>query len=143
MKLRELFFIVIGCLFIGLFCQPLKSYASERLSFDKELYVIDDFSEVIVDMEIPEGYTKSDIVFKSDDENIAKVWYYNPFDKADGRYNEWEKEINIAIQAKEQIGETKIQATIEGTEFSASTYVIVENPVKINCEKNESDIVLK
>lgn len=143
MKLRKLFFIIIGCMFIGLFCQPLKSYASERLSFDKEVYVIDDFSEVIVEMDIPEGYTKSDIVFKSDDENIAKVWYFNPFDKDDDKYDEWEEKTNIAIQAEEKLGETKIQATIEGTEFSASTHVKVENPIKINCEKNESDIVLK
>lgn len=143
MKLRKLFFIIIGCMFIGLFCQPLKSYASERLSFDKEVYVINDFSEVIVEMDIPEGYTKSDIVFKSDDENIAKVWYFNPFDKDDDKYDEWEEKTNIAIQAEENLGETKIQATIEGTEFSASTHVKVENPIKINCEKNESDIVLK
>lgn len=143
MKLRKLFFIVIGCMFIGLFCQPLKSYASERLSFDKELYVIDDFSEVIVEMDIPEGYTKNDIVFKSENEKIAKVWYVNPYDKEEDGYNEWEEKTNIAIQATEQFGETNIQATIEGTEFSASTQVKVENPIKINCEKNESDIVLK
>lgn len=142
MKIK-LFITTICFTFIILLGLSSKLYATGTLSFDKDVYVIDDFSEARVEMDIPEGYTKSDIIFKSDDENIAKGWYWNPFDKDDEEYDEWEKDTFIAIIAGKKIGETKIHATIEGTEYSATTNVKVENPIKIGYEKNGNDILLK
>ena len=69
--IKKLFLYVLFVIFIWLLYGSSISYASENLSFDKNLYLIDDFSEVLVEMTIPEGYTKSDITFKSEDEKVA------------------------------------------------------------------------
>lgn len=138
--IKKLFFCVLFVICIWLLYGSSISYASENLSFDKDLYLIDDYSEVLIEMTIPEGYTKSDITFKSENEKVAKVKYSNPWDKNDERYYEWEETIPIYIQAVEKFGKTKIQATIEGTEYFAETEVSVINPIEINWKKDKNEI---
>ncbi len=138
--IKKLFLYVLFVICIWLLYGSSISYASENLSFDKNLYLIDDFSEILIEMNIPEGYTKSDITFKSEDEKVAKVSYWNPWDKTDERYYEWEEKTPIAIQAVEKFEKTKIQATIEGTEYFAETEVSVINPIEINWKKDKNEI---
>ena len=140
--IKKLFLYVLFVICIWLLYGSSISHASENLSFDKNLYLIDDFSEVLIEMTIPEGYTKSDITFKIENEKVAKVCYSNPWDKTDERYYEWEKTSPISIQAVEKFGKTKIQATIEGTEYFAETEVSVINPIEINWKKIKMKLIL-
>lgn len=101
---------------------PENSIAT-TFSFEKSLYDIRGEKTLAeIKMILPTGYELSDVVFKVEDESIAKIENY--YIKALG------------------VGKTKITAKIEDTNFITYTTINVQEPIIIDIIKNKNKATL-
>ena len=109
-------------------------YADDRLAFEKDEFVFNEYAEdTFLHMIMPEGYTLSDLNFDIEDTDVATISVTD---------EEWlPYEYRVALRSNKP-GETNVRVTIDNTDYAAQCRVKVVNPITISFNKGESKTVV-